>query len=139
MKKVSSLDFVLLLPVFFILIFSLLTIKTIPNDLFVRHLVSILVGLFFLFLIISSDYRVLLGLSLYLFILTVFLLIFVDFFGQILFGAKRWVEFGFFQIQPSELVKISLVLILSRFFVTMGERLSQFRFVLMSFAIAIIP
>lgn len=31
-------------------------------------------------------------------------------------GAQRWINLGFFQLQPSELMKISLVLALARYF-----------------------
>src|SRR5690606_5333831 len=31
-------------------------------------------------------------------------------------GAQRWIDLGFFQLQPSELMKISLVLAMARYF-----------------------
>ncbi len=45
-----------------------------------------------------------------------FLLILVDLFGTIGMGAQRWINLGFVQIQPSEIMKIALVLALARYF-----------------------
>lgn len=44
------------------------------------------------------------------------LLTVVEFFGSIGMGAQRWVDLGFFQLQPSELMKVALVLALARYF-----------------------
>lgn len=44
------------------------------------------------------------------------LLIIVEAMGQIGMGAQRWINLGFIQLQPSELMKIAIVLALARFF-----------------------
>src|SRR5262245_4293806 len=44
------------------------------------------------------------------------LLVYVEFFGEIGMGAQRWIDLKFFQLQPSELMKISLCLVLARYF-----------------------
>jgi len=45
---------------------------------------------------------------------TVVLLLAVEAIGRIGKGAQRWIDLGFFQLQPSELMKIALVLALAR-------------------------
>lgn len=53
----------------------------------------------------------------YAFYLVAFvLLVYVEFFGEIGMGAQRWINLGFMQLQPSEMMKIALVLSLARFF-----------------------
>ncbi len=47
------------------------------------------------------------------------LLVAVHFFGHTAMGAKRWLGFAGFRIQPSELAKIAMVLFLARYFHTM--------------------
>jgi len=47
---------------------------------------------------------------------SVLLLIWVDFAGEIGMGAQRWIDIGVVQIQPSEVMKITLVLTLARYF-----------------------
>jgi rod shape determining protein RodA len=44
------------------------------------------------------------------------LLIYVEVAGHVGMGAQRWINIGFLQLQPSELMKISLVLALARYF-----------------------
>lgn len=48
--------------------------------------------------------------------LSVALLVWVDIAGQIGMGAQRWINLGFMQLQPSEVMKIALVLALARYF-----------------------
>ena len=36
--------------------------------------------------------------------------------GKVVNGARRWIELGFFQLQPSELIKIGLILVYARLF-----------------------
>lgn len=50
----------------------------------------------------------------YFFVLT--MLISIEVFGIFSMGAKRWLSLGAFNVQPAELAKISLVLMLAKFF-----------------------
>jgi rod shape determining protein RodA len=43
-------------------------------------------------------------------------LIGVEFAGQVVMGAQRWLDLGLFQLQPSEVMKIALVMALARYF-----------------------
>lgn len=47
---------------------------------------------------------------------TLLLLLAVEVFGHIGMGAQRWINFGLFKLQPSELMKIGLVLFMARYF-----------------------
>ena len=49
---------------------------------------------------------------------TLFLLIAVEVIGHIGMGAQRWINLGLFKLQPSELMKIGMVLFLARYFST---------------------
>lgn len=62
------------------------------------------------------DIRVFLRFS-YLFYFAVLgLLVFVDVFGYVGMGAQRWINLGFMKLQPSELMKIAMVMALARYF-----------------------
>jgi len=50
------------------------------------------------------------------YIFTLILLVIVDISGHIGMGAQRWIHLGFFNFQPSELMKIALVLQLAKYF-----------------------
>jgi rod shape determining protein RodA len=47
---------------------------------------------------------------------TVVLLIAVELFGSVGMGAQRWIELGSFRLQPSELMKITLVMMLAAYY-----------------------
>lgn len=48
--------------------------------------------------------------------LSILLLLFVEFFGVTGMGAQRWIDLGFMRLQPSELTKITLVMILAAYY-----------------------
>jgi len=47
---------------------------------------------------------------------SVLLLLYVEFFGAVGMGAQRWIDLGFMRLQPSELTKITLVMILAAYY-----------------------
>ncbi|KUJ73713.1 rod shape-determining protein RodA [Ruegeria marisrubri] len=47
---------------------------------------------------------------------TVVLLILVEFMGTVGMGAQRWIDLGFMRLQPSELMKITLVMLLAAYY-----------------------
>ncbi|MEL7092840.1 MAG: rod shape-determining protein RodA, partial [Pseudomonadota bacterium] len=47
---------------------------------------------------------------------TLLLLVGVEFFGSVGMGAQRWIDLGFMRLQPSELMKVSLVAILAAYY-----------------------
>ncbi len=48
--------------------------------------------------------------------LSVGLLIAVEFFGSVGMGAQRWIDLGFVRLQPSELVKVTMVMLLAAYY-----------------------
>src|SRR6056297_263815 len=47
---------------------------------------------------------------------SVLLLLAVEFFGTVGMGAQRWIDLGFMRLQPSELMKICLIMILAAYY-----------------------
>jgi rod shape determining protein RodA len=47
------------------------------------------------------------------------LLLAVEFFGAVGMGAQRWIDLGFMRLQPSELAKITLVMVLAAYYDTL--------------------
>jgi rod shape determining protein RodA len=48
--------------------------------------------------------------------LSILLLLLVEFFGTSGMGAQRWIDLGFMRLQPSELAKITLVMVLAAYY-----------------------
>jgi len=61
------------------------------------------------------DYHVLTRWAMVAYWGTIALLIFVLLFGKEVYGAKRWISLGLFQLQPSEFSKIAVILALGQF------------------------
>lgn len=80
------------------------------------QIVRFLIGLVFMILISLVDIRFWLNTANIFYIFSLFLLFIVEIFGFIGMGAQRWINLGLFNIQPSELMKISLVLAIARYF-----------------------
>lgn len=57
------------------------------------------------------DYRHLKTIAWPLFWVTVLLLLAVPFLGETIYGARRWLDLGFFNFQPSELAKITMLIV----------------------------
>ena len=74
-----------------------------------------ILGFFILIAVASIDIRVWMSLAYPAYGLALLLLIAVDVAGHVGLGAQRWIMLGPLEVQPSELMKISLVLALARF------------------------
>ena len=66
------------------------------------------------------DIRIWLKFAYAFYALSLVLLVMVEVMGFIGMGAQRWIDLGYFNLQPSELMKIALVLALARYFHGLG-------------------
>lgn len=73
-------------------------------------------GLVLIFIITIIDIRFILKNAYVFYFITLALLVFVELKGYIGMGAQRWIRIGSFQLQPSEIMKLVLVLALARYF-----------------------
>ncbi|WP_071673021.1 rod shape-determining protein RodA [Nioella nitratireducens] len=72
--------------------------------------------------------------------LSVLLLLFVELFGTVGMGAQRWIDLGFMRLQPSELTKITLVMLLAAYYDWLDVRkTSRPLYVLMPLVLILIP
>jgi len=81
-----------------------------------RQIIRFIFGLAVLFLVAVIDVRVWMSLAYPAYFIALLLLIGVEVMGEIGMGAQRWLSFGPLNLQPSELMKIALVLALARYF-----------------------
>ncbi len=73
-------------------------------------------GLFLALLICCFDYRHLEHFAIHGYVITIGMLLFVLLMGKTSMGATRWINLGFFNLQPSEVIKIVMILMLARLF-----------------------
>lgn len=81
-----------------------------------RQVARLGVGLVVMVAVALVDVRLWLRYAYLIFGLALGLLIVVDVMGRVGGGAQRWIDFGVLQLQPSELMKLALVLALARYF-----------------------
>lgn len=67
-------------------------------------------------LIISIDYRVLITWNYHFYVLTILTLAAALFMGDSIAGTQRWINLGFFRLQPSEPAKLMLVITLASYY-----------------------
>ncbi len=68
------------------------------------------------------------------------LLVVVEFFGVSHGGAQRWIDIGFMQLQPSELMKIALILALARFYHARSSlEVGKYRFLFVPLLMIAVP
>ena len=81
-----------------------------------RQMIRFGVGLVLMFALALSDIRLWIRYAYVIYLGALLLLMAVEVMGVVGMGARRWVDLGVFQLQPSEVMKIALVLALARFY-----------------------
>ena len=81
-----------------------------------KQLIRFGIGFVLMICLALMDIRIFMRYAYVLYFVALLLLIVVEVSGHIGMGAQRWINFGLFKLQPSELMKISLVLALARYF-----------------------
>ena len=118
--KILAFDFTLLFLVFLLGLISLFAMYSSEQGTFSYHTQSHLYRftIFFLFFIFISFLNInYIYKSAYIFYILVLILLFaVDSFGVTSSGSKRWISLFFINLQPSELMKISLIVFLARYY-----------------------
>lgn len=83
---------------------------------FLKQCYWLLLGFSLMLLICMVDYRIFERLAYTIYTLSLLLLVLVMIRGEVSHGAQRWLEIGGLSLQPSELVKLSLVVALAKYF-----------------------
>ena len=91
------------------------------NSLHLKQALWSSIGLCVLLCILIFDYHFFTRWAYFFYALVIVLLIAVLFSGQVVYGAKRWLVFGPLRLQPSELARLAVILVLARYFGSHGE------------------
>ena len=142
--KLRSINYFLLFlicTIFFIGIFALYSIS---NGNFsewpIKHLQRFILGLIIFFIVALLDLKIIFRFAYLIFIASIVALIILLIVGDEINGAKRWISFAGFSLQPSEFVKYTLILALAKYFHSMEDYHENFisKLIIPSF-IVIIP
>ncbi|MCA9400551.1 MAG: rod shape-determining protein RodA, partial [Candidatus Omnitrophica bacterium] len=87
----------------------------VPQKIFYDQLICAVLGCFLLYFISKIDYRRFYDAAYIFYIINILLLVWVLLSGRHALGATRWIQWGPVSFQPSELTKLSLILVLGRY------------------------
>lgn len=97
-------------------LYSVTTPREIEHQYYYNQILWALIGILVSTPIILVDYKKYEVLVYIFYCICILLLIMVFLVGKVAMGAKRWLDFGIFQIQPAEITKIAIILIIAKFY-----------------------
>jgi rod shape determining protein RodA len=116
-------DWALLIAVLALCVLGVIMIYSTTSDptrgtshLFVTQLYAIALGLGAMLVTLTLDYRTLSDKSHLFYFVLCGLLVYVMFLGNAQMGARRWIQLGIVNLQPSEFAKVGVALVLAKFF-----------------------
>jgi rod shape determining protein RodA len=86
------------------------------QSIFQRQMLWIIFGLLLFSIVSNMSYRRFWDWAYFLYVAALFFLLLVFLLGAIRLGAQRWLRFGWFNFQPSELAKLAMAIFLARYF-----------------------
>ncbi|MYB35742.1 MAG: rod shape-determining protein RodA [Gammaproteobacteria bacterium] len=107
----STLDYPLLSGILLICSLGLITLYSASGedvDLLAKHSGRLAIAFMAMYIVSHIQISTLSNMSLYLYSIGIVLLIVVLIFGSVGKGAQRWIDFGVFRFQPSEIMKITV-------------------------------
>ena len=141
-------DWTLLFLVLAISLISLLNIYSAGHSLddfkqetlYIKQAQWIILGLLFMGITLFIDYRYIGRFAYIIYAFSIALLIMVSLYGYTTHGSQRWILVGGFFFQPSELVKLSMILALAKYFDNhASDKRYGLRDLLIPFLIVMIP
>lgn len=113
MKKILKNKYIILLPIIILNIISLTYLHS--TSYFYKQLIILLISYTLLLLISKINFKYISKFIFPLYMFSLILLTYVLLFGRSINGSKAWIHILNFSFQPSELTKLSLILILSTY------------------------
>jgi rod shape determining protein RodA len=97
-------------------ILSLYSIDKGQGTIYLKHLVRFIFAFLILIVVAFTHVNFWYRYAYHFYFLILFLLVVLKFVGVTAKGAQRWLDFGFFHVQPSEVAKLAIILVLAKFY-----------------------
>ena len=143
-QKVKNLDYILLVSIILLSALSTFMMYSTDGGEFLYHTKSHLVKLsvFFVMMLVISLFNIKFWhlSSYFLYIIIILLLIWVSIYGIKVSGSQRWINLYLAVLQPSELMKIGVILCLAKYYHRVSiEKVNSFMSISIALTIIIIP
>jgi len=143
-EKMSRFSLALFIPVCIVLSFSLIVLFSAGggswNPFAFSQFLKIVFGMVIFFIVSFSNIKTWIKSAYFIYAVALILVLLVTFIGDVGMGAQRWLSIGGVNIQPSEFIKIALVLALARYFAWKNSvELTQFKNYLIPILLLLVP
>lgn len=127
--KLSNLNFRLIIYVLSVTFIGIFCIgsATEGENYQLRQIIGLILGIIVLTVFALLSYKLVFKFYWIIYFVTIALLMLVIVIGSVNKGAKRWIDLGFTQFQPSEIAKIFLIIFLASFLYKRIETLNTFK------------
>lgn len=140
-QLLKTIDWVLIIAATLLLIGGITIIFSLTHGtdsrIYVNQIIYTVIGSVGAIFMTFIDYRTWRSMSWWLYGATLVALIAVIVIGSKVFGATRWIDFGIFQFQPSELAKLVIIITIARYLVE--QRTIGVRQIIVTAALTVIP
>ena len=120
LQKIKSLDYILLISVILLSVISIFVMYSTDGGEILFHTKNhfLKLAVFFPLMIFVAFFNIKFwhNFSYIIYFLVIVLLIYVSFFGIKASGSQRWMDVYFFVLQPSELMKIAIIMCLAKYY-----------------------
>ena len=143
-QKIKNLDYILLISVILLSVLSVFVMYSTDGGEILFHTKNHFVKLavFFPLMIFVAFFNIKFwhNFSYIIYVLVILLLIYVSFFGIKSSGSQRWMDLYLFVLQPSELMKVAIIMCLAKYFHRIKiENVNSFTSITIVLSIIIIP
>ena len=144
LQKIKNLDYILLISVILLSIVSLFVMYSTDGGEILFHTKNhfLKLAVFFPLMIFVAFFNIKFwhNFSYIIYFIVMLLLIYVSFFGIKASGSQRWMDVYFFVLQPSELMKIAIIMCLAKYYHRLKiENVNSFTSITIVLSIILIP
>lgn len=140
-KQYNLKNYKLILPFLVILLscFSILVVGSAKESVQDKQVLGVVLGIACMIIISFIDYHIIFKSYWIFYVVNIGLLLSVSLWGYTVNGAKRWIDLEITTLQPSELVKIFLIIFFASYFANNKEKINKFLFLVQSFILFLLP
>ncbi len=146
-NDIYKIDFLLVAAVVLVAFLGIITIysagfdpiEKVNSGLYKKQLVWFISGFILMLVFTFVNYKYLGDYSVYVYLSVLFLLIVTTIFGSPIRNTRAWISFGFFSIQPSEFMKIAVVVLLGKYLEVRERDIRNLRELVIPALITLVP
>lgn len=146
-SEIYKIDYVLVSAVMAVILIGILMIYSAGfdpidrtnNGLYKRQIIWFIIGFILMLMMTFVRYKSLGDYCLYIYFFILLLVVITTFFGTPIRNTRAWLNFGYFSIQPSEFMKLAVVIVLAKYLELRERDIRHLRELLVPTAVTAVP